>query len=115
MTADEEQSNESSSVRPYVITGGRTRATSSDLPIETVVAADSDHKAPLAFERLAIFRLCATPQSIAELAALLDIPLGVARVLVSDMVADGLLRPHATANPSDAVFIQQLIEGIRSL
>lgn len=112
----EEHKDESSSVRPYVITGGRTRATDSDLPVEAVVrVSDATRAASLTLERRTIAQLCETPQSIAELAGLLDVPLGVARVLVSDMAYEGLLRTDATADPSDAAFIRQLIEGIRSL
>lgn len=112
----EEQHDDPSPVRPYVITGGRTRATEADLQIETVVRlTDLVRQAPLDLERRAIARLCRTPQSIVEIASRLDLPLGVARVLVSEMAAEGLLRTDATADPTDAVFIQQLIEGIRSL
>lgn len=112
----QDQSGDSGAVRPYVITGGRTRATESDLPIETVVqVTGSAGSSELDFERRAIAGLCAEPQSIADLAGLLDLPLGVARFLVSDMASDGLLRTNGTADPSDPAFIAQLIDGIRSL
>lgn len=112
----QDKAGDSGSVRPYVITGGRTRATESDLPIETVVqATGSVGSSELDFERRAIARLCAEPQSIADLAGRLDLPLGVARFLVSDMTSDGLLRTNGTADSSDPVFIARLIDGIRSL
>lgn len=112
--ADEER--DSALVRPYVITGGRTRATAADLAVETVVstAARTD-AAALGFERGKIARLCAEPLSIAEISSHLDVPLGVSRVLVTDMVTEGLLDPHRRADGYDEQLIEALIEGIRAL
>ena len=108
--------NQTSLVRPYVITGGRTRALGTDLPLETVVrTTTAGTTASLNFEREAIANHCAEPQSIAELAGRLDVPLGIARVLVSDLVSEGMLLADGAADCSDASLIEQLIEGIRSL
>lgn len=108
--------NQTSLIRPYVITGGRTRARGADLPMETVVrTTTAGITASLDFERETITQHCAEPQSIAELASRLDLPLGVTRLLVSDLVADGMLLADEAADSSDASLIEQLIEGIRSL
>ncbi len=102
--------------RPYIIAGGLTRSTDDDLSIDTVVEIRSVAlSARLDFEREAIVNYCAEPQSIAELASRLDLPLSVARVLVSDMTAEGILHRHQAADPFDRAFIEELIEGIRSL
>ncbi len=107
---------DSNMVRPYVITGGRTRATPADLAIETVVSVASQTEPDdLGFERAKIATLCAEPLSIAEISSYLDVPLGVSRVLVTDMVSEGLLDSHHRANAHDAGFIEALIEGIRAL
>ena len=109
-------SSEPDSVRPYVITGGRTRATDDDLPVETVVmTATSRLELGLDFERRSIAELCVEPLSIAELASALDLPLGVTRVLVSEMTAAGLLRVSDGADPDDVELIEQLREAIRLL
>lgn len=107
---------ESSLVRPYVITGGRTRSTPQDLAVETVVTTspDTDPK-HLGFERGKIAELCREPQSIAEISSSLDMPLGVSRVLVTDMVSEGLLDSHQRTAANDIELIEALIEGIRSL
>ncbi len=103
-------------VRPYVMTGGRTRSVETDLPMETVVqSAPAAASAPLDFERRAIADTCARPQSIAELSGRLGIPLGVTRVLVSDMTAEGLLTTHGAVDPSDPDSLRRLQEGIRAL
>ena len=76
-------------IRPYALTGGRTRA-GTDLAIEAMVATTAEGTAAqgrLTLERARIVALCVTPQSLAEISAHLGIHLGVARVLVGD-VAD---------------------------
>lgn len=108
--------SESSLVRPYVITGGETTASGEDLPIESVVATAAG--APtylLGFERREITRLCEEPTSIAELAGALDIPLGVARFLVTDLTEQGYLDTEGPLDINDTELLEQLIEGIRAL
>ena len=63
-------------VRPFVMTGGRTRA-SDTLRIETLVQTASADAGTAAFEAGQILQLCRTPHSIAEVAAKLGVPLGV--------------------------------------
>ncbi|MGH8573059.1 MAG: DUF742 domain-containing protein, partial [Gammaproteobacteria bacterium] len=64
-------------VRPYFWTGGRTAA-QVDLAIEALVSATGRPPDPPAGpEHRTILGLCSTPRSVAELAALLKMPLGV--------------------------------------
>lgn len=85
-------------VRPYSWTRGRTRPVQ-DLAIETLVSLSRIGPAAAGGlpEHHAIVELCERPQSVAEVAALLSIPLGVARVLLADMVDTGCLQVHASA------------------
>ena len=76
-------------VRPFIITGGRGE---SDLPIEAmVIAVPTARGVPTSTEYRAIMRLCSQSQSIAEISARCRLPLGVIRVLVSDLVKLGAL------------------------
>jgi len=81
-------------VRPYAVTGGRTRP-SADIALEALLestVAGRESAPVLSPHRRSIVSLCdGRPQSLAEIAALLRQPVGVARVLVADMAADGLL------------------------
>lgn len=96
-------------VRPFLLTGGRTRPTRDDLHIETLIHAGPGARAPeLRFEARQIVELTRTATSMAELAAALRVPLGVARVLVSDLVADGTV----SVMQRETLSIQ-LIERIR--
>src|SRR4051812_17108562 len=85
-------------VRPYTLTAGRT-GTDVDLPLEAPVQtlkAALKHRWPTNDVRGSIIRLCAESPSVAEISARLDLPVGVARVLVGDLVTSGYLRVHQT-------------------
>lgn len=85
------------SVRPYVRTRGRTRART-DLRVETLISLPSPRPPLEDPEHVVIGDLCdAAPRSVAEVAALMQVPLGVARVLIGDMADDGSVRIHPTA------------------
>ncbi|WP_307812148.1 DUF742 domain-containing protein, partial [Sphaerisporangium rufum] len=78
-------------VRPYAITGGRT-APRMALALEALVSSATAPPVDLSMlppERLAISNLCRQVRSVAEVSALLRMPLGVTRVVIADMAADG--------------------------
>ena len=106
-------------VRPYYVTRGRTR-TDRPLGIEAIVQSTARGLAALDglhFEQHAIVLACEHPASLAEVAARLRLPLGVARVLVADLAGTGLLQVHdAPARIEDDIsLIQRLIHGVRAL
>ncbi|HEY2192338.1 MAG TPA: DUF742 domain-containing protein [Actinomycetospora sp.] len=108
------------SVRPYVRTRGRTHARA-DLRIETLVSIPSPRPPLEDPEHRAISDLCDGPRSVAELAALLRVPLGVARIFIGDMAEDGSLTVHPTADrlsagrgPDPAV-LARVLRGLHRL
>ncbi len=106
-------------VRPYFWTGGRTAA-QVDLAIEALISATGRPPAPPGRpEHRTILGLCSTPRSVAELAALLKMPLGVARVLLGDLAATGSVSVHRTAGSAEAtpdvVLMQRVLTGLRRL
>lgn len=105
-------------VPAYALTGGRTRSNGPDLPIETMVTTTHDgmrELTALRFEAREIVLLCRKAQSIAEVAARVKIPLGVARVLVSDLTEDGLLAVHRPeGDRPDRAVLERLLSGLRS-
>ena len=90
---------ETRTVRPYAVTGGRVRAAGADLPLEALVemlpaAAEARGLPP---EKRAILQHAGhTFVSVAELSALLRLPIGVIRVLVTDLAEAGLVRVHSS-------------------
>jgi uncharacterized protein DUF742 len=109
-------------VRPYTLTAGRTTARVA-LPLEAPIEADvsaRNHRWLPNDVRGEIVKLCAARPSVAEIAARLDVPLGVARVLVGDLVESGQLRVLATLDDSSSVeerreLIGRTLRGLRTL
>lgn len=91
-TSGFEESGEDLVIRPFLLTGGRTRPAQEGLRIETLIQAlPGALHGSLRFEARQIVELCQRAISVAEIAAALHVPLGVTRVLVSDLMADGLV------------------------
>ena len=105
-------------VRPYVRTGGRTK-TRADLAVETLVSIPSPRPPLEDPEHVALGDVVGDPRSVAEVAALLSVPLGVARVIIDDMAGAGLLLVHpravaASGAPSRDI-MQRVLEGLHRL
>jgi hypothetical protein len=106
-------------VRPYVITGGRTHP-EHELAIHALALTTAKGRAPaarLAGEQAAICRMCETALSIAEVAALLNVPLGVARILIDDMSRQGLVSiiPPRQQDGHSIEVLTKVLEGLRML
>jgi hypothetical protein len=71
----------------------------------------------LTFERRQIADLCRAAQSVAEISALLSLPLGVATVLARDLAADGfLIAAVPVPDPTtDLTIITRLIHAVHAL
>ncbi len=115
-------SREANLVRPYTLTAGRTD-TNVDLPLEAPVQtlqAGLAHRWPPNDARGRIIQLCVNSPSVAEISALLDLPVGVARVLVGDLVLSGYLRVHRTLTEHSTrderhELIGRTLRGLRAL
>lgn len=103
-------------VRPFVITGGRTRHARVHLRVEALVACTGlEPRGGLQFEHASILDICRQPVSVAEVAARIGVPLGVAQILVGDLADAGLVRVHeATPNATPAL-LMRLIDAVRAL
>lgn len=108
-------------VRPYARTGGRTKS-KYDLRLETLLSTMPDPT--MDYRRLAgdheqICRLCEVSRSTAEVSAKLSIPLGVAKVLIGDVVDMGLVIIHESeAAPGDRpsfMLMQRVLSGLQRL
>jgi hypothetical protein len=111
---------QTSLVRPYAVTGGRT-APRTKLAIEALVSSvtalhhDLSNRTP---EYQAISSLCRQVRSVAEISAMLRIPLGVSRILVADMAAEGLVQvhqPQLDAGKPDLNLLERVLSGLRRL
>lgn len=90
--------HEAALIRPYVRAGGRVEA-AHDLEFEAMLTATGLHDSwagerELSDDQLIMCRHCDPPRSVAEIAAAIDAPIGVAKVLISDAIDQGLLVLH---------------------
>jgi Protein of unknown function (DUF742) len=108
-------------VRPYTLTGGRTRPSHDDLELEALVSTTSLGESTdlsLSYEQQSIATLCRDVLSVAEVSARLDLPLGVARVLVADMADEGLVIVHRPTSPGDRpdlALLERVLYGLRTI
>lgn len=118
-------------VRPYSLTGGRTRF-GHVLLVETFVASTPALEAPeerrelpqgnatarVMPEMRAIVEICRRMRTVAEIAALLKMPLGVVRVLLSDLADQGKIRVYGTGHgpgQPDRALLERVLSGLRRL
>ncbi len=109
-------------VRPYAVTRGRTEPRS-DIALEAVLLTTPGGRQEARFvghDKQRIAGLCDNRAlSLAEIAAYTRLPLGVARVLVADMVGDGLLALHEPAlahGYQDRMdLLERVLSGLRRL
>lgn len=106
--------------RPYAVTGGRTEA-AVDLPVEALIETVAEAYFD-AFQQshVRIADLCHEPLSVAEIASALGIALGVARVLIGDLIVDGIVRKHQTLSPEGdrdqwRDLLERTLAGLRAL
>lgn len=103
----------------FAVTGGRTRSAGLELPVESMVSATDRWAGDLQKEYRVIMDLAARPVALVEVGAELSIPVGVARVLVSDLAEAGYLVVHAPppstadGNPTPEI-LHRLLEGLRA-
>ena len=110
-------------VRPYTRTGGRTKP-GRDLDLEALVlptingreAWDSPLLTP---EHHSVIEICQSSVSVAEIAAQLRVPIGVARIIIADMVDLGLVEVLKTAaadgDERDPAFLRRVLSGLQRL
>jgi hypothetical protein len=105
-------------IRPYAITGGRTGA-ETDIGLEAQI--QSSTRAPelvgsYRWEAARLISLVDAPMALIEISARLDVPIGVTRVLVSDLVDDGAVVVHVPqTTQSFSSLLERVLDGVRNL
>jgi hypothetical protein len=108
-------------VRPYALTGGRTRPSGEEsfdlMAMVTAVRGALGSTYDLEPEHLTLLRLCRLPASVADLASDMDLPLGVVRILLSDMRDRGLVRVYhpVPTRLTDPQLLREVADGLRRL
>jgi hypothetical protein len=109
-------------VPAYALTQGRTRSAGLELGLETLVTATefaTRYEGSLQMEWLEIVAMCGRPISVAEIGAALQVPVGVARVMVSDLADAGYLTvslpvPVDVNGRPGREILERLLDGLRA-
>ena len=110
-------------VRPYAVTGGRTEPANGEIldVVAVVVAArrqgDPD-RADLSPEHRQILELARQPVTVADLASDTGLPLGVVRVLLSDLLLQGranLMSQRPADQQPSVELLREVLHGLRAL
>ncbi len=106
-------------IRPYALTGGRTRPRF-ELLVEALVSVpryDPGLPETLMPESRALYESARSRASVAELSVAISVPLGVVRVLLSDLAAQGAVYIHPTAHAydHDREMLGRILDGLQRL
>lgn len=113
-------------IRPYTMTGGRTGADQPYIALEALVSATPTglrNKHQYRWEAARVIDLSTTETAIVEIAARLDIPIGVVRVVVADLAHRGAVQiseppsevPASLEGYTYTTLLQKVLDGIKSL
>ncbi|MEU5400148.1 DUF742 domain-containing protein [Streptomyces sp. NPDC005963] len=103
-------------IRPYTVSGGRTRPTAPLDLLSLVMATGAVPKDNLGPEHALALGLCDGPTSVAEIAAHLRLPAVVTKVLLSDLVDCGAVTaraPRCLDTPTDRSLLEAVLDGLR--
>ncbi|MBJ8338668.1 MULTISPECIES: DUF742 domain-containing protein [Antrihabitans] len=120
--SSDDSGTEPSLVRPYSLTSGRTRP-AVELAIEALIQAlpeAGNRHWELGDIEATIFALSKQSPSVAEIAARVGVPIGVARVLVADLVESGHVQILATLGEDSSVderreLIERVLSGLHKI
>jgi len=109
-------------VRPYALTGGRTRHSGEafDL-VATVITTNARIADPSALgpEHVSVLQLAHTPTTVVDIASDIELPLGVVRILLADLRELGLVTIQAPipmkARQVDRNTLREVLHGLRGL
>ncbi|AJE84870.1 MULTISPECIES: DUF742 domain-containing protein [Streptomyces] len=120
MTAPgEEQPVTSGFIRSYVITNGRDLPDADGFSLVTLVTIAPDREPParLSPELRSVWDLCSGGYlSVAEVAARLELPVGVVRLLLTDLADQGHLLRRAAPPPAQLVdrkILKEVLHGLQ--
>ncbi|TQK50681.1 uncharacterized protein DUF742 [Streptomyces sp. SLBN-118] len=103
-------------IRPYTVSGGRTRPTAALDLLSLVMATGTVPQTHLGPEHATALDLCDGPTSVAEISAHLRLPAVVTKVLLSDLVDCGAVTaraPRCNDSLTDRSLLEAVLDGLR--
>ncbi|HEX9033768.1 MAG TPA: DUF742 domain-containing protein [Streptosporangiaceae bacterium] len=108
-------------VRPYAITRGRTAPAAGSVGLIDVVVAMTDPELAagqrLGPEHRQLLARCRQPVTVVDLASDVDLPVGVVRVLLSDLSEHGIVRLVSTQRGpvTNQRLLSEVLDGLQAL
>ncbi|MEV6107881.1 DUF742 domain-containing protein [Streptomyces sp. NPDC051940] len=105
--------------RLYTLTGGRSRPSSDDFDLVTLVVSECEPAAGMQKEHVAILRMCRFPTAVVEIAAELKLPVSITKILLADLLVAGKVtarHPRSASTRSalpDSDTLERLLVGLR--
>ena len=111
---------QASPLRPYVLTGGRSRPADARIGVDTLLrAVSTDAPLPIAAapQLRALLGLCRSDAlSVSEVAGHLGLRISVVRILVGDLIGTGHLETQGGGQSAPGVaLLHEVLNGLRAL
>lgn len=107
--------------RLYTVTRGRSKPPEDAFDLVTLIVSEQEPVAGMQSEHVRILELCRTPTAVVEVAAELGLPVGVAKILLGDLLETGRVTArHPRFAPSKARLpdldtLKQVLHGLQQL
>lgn len=108
--------------RLYTVTAGRSRFNGKEFDLVTLVVSECDPVVGMQSEHAAILRICRSPTAVVELASDLNLPVGIVRILLGDLLDSGRItarHPQTAATGAgglpDPDILKQVLVALRNL
>jgi Protein of unknown function (DUF742) len=108
--------------RLYTVTRGRSQADDPDLDLVTLIVSDAQPSVGMQSEHVKILRMCANPVAVVEISADLGLPVGVVKILLSDLLRDGKVTARHPSSSTrartqlpDAAILKKVLVGLHKL
>jgi hypothetical protein len=102
--------------RLYTITDGRSGTLRGGLDLVTLIVAENDPAPGMAPEKAGILRLCRRPMSVAEVSSHLQLPVGIVRILLEDLLDKGDITARAAqTDPVDVELLERVLRRLETL
>jgi hypothetical protein len=107
--------------RLYTVTRGRSKAEDNDLDLVTLIVSDAEPVPGMQSEHARILRMCRSPVAVVEISAELGLPVGVVKILLSDLLrANQVTARHPSSARGgrqlpDAATLRKVLVGLHNL
>jgi hypothetical protein len=113
--------------RLYIVTGGRSQVDESSIDTVSLIVSECDPTPGMQSEHVKILRMCTSPKAVVEIAAELELPVSVVKILLCDLLDTGRItarHPSTTAAPAhapaktrlpDPTVLKQVLVGLEKL